>query len=366
MPQRTRSRAGPPSPSGTINDSLLNTTFFRGGIQTTTDAITDVVGSYPGDNPMTLYHRAIWCDGMKGSNARFKWNNAIPTWYNRIPAALGGLGARVDGTANTVLARSNPSRPVVDLPVFVAELGDLPKLVQVAGRTLIEKIAHGNLALQFGWKPLISDVNKMLAFTDHVAKRQAELQRLYDKGGLKRRIKLGSDTVRSSFSNLTTESVAGSLVSKGTISHTVERWGTVKWRPTTLPLFNTPGSYSQSVRAVLGLDLTMSTIWEMIPFSWMADWFSDCGDFLMAHRNTVPAAHGAICLMTHDLREETHSAQSRTAGMTWGGATLRDESKTRTVTFAPVISGSLPFLSMGQLSILGSLSVLHGGGRSRG
>lgn len=38
--------------------------------------------------------------------------------------------------------------------------------------------------------------------------------------------------------------------------------------------------HAQQANIALGTDFNVSTAWEIMPWSWLADWFSDSGDFL--------------------------------------------------------------------------------------
>lgn len=268
------------------------------------------------------------------------------SWFNHSPQP----GKPTDATfATRLLKETNPSRPVVDLPVFVAELRDFPRLLKLEGDTLIRRAGSANLSYHFGWAPLISDLGNLLSFSDQVAKRERELRDMH-KSGLRRRRTLYRESFLSPF-NSTINSL-GLLVQasyqRTTLSETA---GFVEWFPTTLPP-STPEAYrSLARRAVLGLTIDLATAWELIPFSWLIDWCSNVGDFLQANRNIVGARHGPVQIMHHMKTTSFWPGNSNVSRHDW-----ELETKERRV-LTPSLSAYLPFLSLRQLSILGSIGV---------
>ncbi len=322
------------------------------------DICTDSTGGRI-DHGLLIEHRNMTVEAIQtlpGHNWQVS-GNFLPNQFAAGARPLVTVLSNLPSYNATLLAKTNPSRPVVDIPVFVFELGDLPKLVRLAGRSMIEKASSANLAYQFGWKPLLGDLANLIQFTDMVAKRQRELERLYSKNGLKRRARLGSNVSLLNTSNINIESVVANIFSKYSQRTTENVWGTVRWKPSSLPSIEDPKHRTAAFRAVLGLDLTASTVWEALPWSWLVDWFTNVGDILMASRNTIPAFPTGVCIMRTTVCTRTwESATGPT--VKWGGGTETHILKERAVGSALGLTASLPFLSMTRLSILGSLSVL--------
>lgn len=167
----------------------------------------------------------------------------------------------------------------------------------------------------------------------------------------------------------------------------------VDWVVENTPNFNPrllldegPAAFWQNARDVKGLNFTLAqrltygftayealaTLWELTPWSWFIDWFSNVGDFIAAHRNTVPVILQRACLCRHlksktfyRLRPPPYSADWITVkGYPW---TEEEERKERHILPNPSLAGlipTLPFLTGGQLSILGSLTYLKETSRS--
>jgi hypothetical protein len=267
--------------------------------------------------------------------------------------------------ATLLYAKSNPSRPVVDLPVFIAELRELPQIVKFAAEKGIHrKTAGGILSYQFGISPLVGDLKKLLDFNAHFSKRSDEIHRLHSRSGLKRRVKLWDGSVSST---LKAQVIAGPYLARNVYADIFrqtkrEIWGTIRWLPTSLPPTSESKYAALARRAVLGLTVDFNTAWQLMPWSWLIDWFSSSGDYIIANRNLVGAKAQNACVMT---RDETVWAFTRSPSlMAWegGDAIVRYTTKRRQVNVVPSLVADLPFLDGRKLSILGSLAVLRTGG----
>ncbi len=278
------------------------------------------------------------------------------------PQHLGSLGIPSDAElASELLARTNPSRANVDIPVFIGELWDLPDLVRKAGGSLLRRIAAGNLKYQFGIRPLVSDLLDMLNFVDLTDKRMRELKALQASGIRRTRTLYKNGQYDSG--NRTTQSSPTALRTwhAYTTVTVVTVRGHVKWFPT--GDFPTTDAKIRSLarKAVLGLTLDGATAWELIPFSWLADWFSNIGSLMQAGRNIVPATPSTPQIMVHTVTEsKLRKTYESSKYPLYGDYTETLETKTRRSSPAS-FDAHLPLLSLRQLSILGSLAVLKSG-----
>jgi hypothetical protein len=266
--------------------------------------------------------------------------------------------------ATKAFARTNPSRTVVDLPGFIGELRELPALFNVVGKHLLKTGANAYLSYQFGWKPLINDLKGFLDFQAHVMKRERELQNLFNKGGLKRTFQVSRDAVNSKSSGLFLESYLFQLLCDEYVIETNRhRWATARWSPTVDSVPKTDAElHKLAVEAVYGLSVNGHTAWNLIPFSWLADWASSFGDYLDSSRNSVGAACSGVNLMTHTKTTHRFGKVSLLTGGTWSGVrlpagTVVVEDKQRSFSLTPSITASLPFITGKKMSILGALGI---------
>jgi hypothetical protein len=272
--------------------------------------------------------------------------------------------------AVTCLKRTNPSKPHIDLPVALAELRDLPDMVKSGGETAAEKFAHGTLQREFGYAPFLSDLKKLFSFKDKVQKR-VELLSKFKDGPMLRKTKLYDSTVQSSIpADRTVISGAfGSLSATVTSYTTVRRYyGYVTYTPNAdmSKLIGDSDALRAKARDIIGgLTIDASTIWQAMPWSWLADWFGNLGDYLEAHRNLLPLKAGTprIC------KPIETTVTCRLNGNAVTGPLSSQYVHKRTWTSREIVSAAfpsadLPFLTKRQVDILGSLYITRGRGAS--
>jgi hypothetical protein len=262
--------------------------------------------------------------------------------------------------ATSAAARTNPSRPYVDVPVEVLQIGEIFQLIQKRGASLIKELGRENLRYQFGIKPVVDDVFKMFNFHDQVSRRVLEVKRLQSRKGLRRTVIAGQSSLASDV--LWTQQSNGIFLSTRARGNTVfTKKVHCRWLPIgDLSKMYTPAEMSKLIqRCVLGLTVDFSTVWELIPWSWLIDWGANVGTFLQASRNIIPAQLTTCVVMLH-----THTEWS-SPGLTGinNGNRYRlqpiqiiREGKTRT-SVSPSVTAQFPFLSGNQLGILASLAV---------
>jgi hypothetical protein len=279
------------------------------------------------------------------------------------------------------LARTNPNRPEVDLPVFLFELADIPNMLRRWGqeimrtpfriggakdlRFLPRQSARRYIEYQFGILPFLRDLAKILDFQGTVDKKVAALKKLGNPLATS-----SSATVWSAFAQSGPwNDYATTLYQEHRQVTSMYRtdwkaWVSTKWK-SQIPL-PAPGSYDErqlARRLAFGEDISFSTLWEAMPWSWLIDWFSNIGDIAMAHRNTIPVTHGGSCVM----RMATSKSVITGYILPVSGDTISVnmppflyQTKSRGVMgdAAPLPEFNLPFLSGEQLSILSALAVL--------
>lgn len=267
--------------------------------------------------------------------------------------------------ATKAMARTNPGRAHVQVPVFIAELRDLPKLIQIAGRTILGTAGKGYLNWQFGWKPLISDLRQLADFSSAVEKRKDELRRLSANGGIRRKYaEVPGGYSAQKVITIMLESAVSPVYGTRTSTSTMKRWAVLKWKPS-LPaaLLKNEKDFSALVaKKVLGLTGSQMTsnAWEAIPFSWLADWFTDMGDFLVASDNSVAhVSSNQCCVMQHFRSETKYQVTSHPPWVTTSGSTTAlGELKQRSLAGISPFKTSLPFLNDGQLAIMAAFGAV--------
>ncbi|UJQ85869.1 MAG: putative maturation protein [Lipwuvirus nemorishabitans] len=357
--------------SGVVTNGLSQ------GFWSLTQTTSDIVGDRAANNPFTSEKVVIAPIGLTGnyqdSTNKYEPNGHIPSFYlslapghnvvNNVPSIV--------SSTETALARTNPSRPEVSLPDFIGQLKDIPFMIKNLGDLIRlgrnpRSVRFSNGAGQFlnwtfGVRPFLSDLNGMLNFALSTDRRVNELQRLYSQNGLRRRIHLGNWTGQGADSNVTIDSsFDGSLRARSSSLTTVDRWATVRWRPNApLPIRDGEPLRHFANGLVKGWTLQeiLNTGWDLVPFTWLVDWFAEVQDHINAHNNAVPASPTRVSIMT---RTSTNVSYTRTDGVaTQGGSCVVSRITKNRTAGSSGLGINLPFLNGGQLAILGSLAILR-------
>lgn len=348
--------------------------------QNGSDICDDVIDGTREPHPLTVIHtHNVQYRVFGRSNGNSGWNYNGTYKLGNYPTIPLSQAFPSDNSALSYgLSRMNPNRPDIDLPIFIWELKDIPQLVFRWGRILAKQfsksgpsspwalpvaVAEQNLEWQFAIKPFLNDMRKLLDFESAVQKRIERLQKMQQRGSIGGNIDVwdASDTV--TVSNIFPTALYQES-NRGDITYEATRrvWVTAKMTPLIqLPQNDDKAMERLARRLVFGRDISVSTIWEAMPWSWLIDWFGNVGDLLMIHRNSLPIQWSNSCIMKHTLYR-INSWVHRTGP---GVYTLQNpivpqyESKTRAVwgSILPLPEFNLPFLNGKQLGILASLAV---------
>lgn len=339
----------------------------RQGPLTWNETCADVVGSPGIDHDFLRVKGESNAPALNGSNGQV--GLFLRSYSNYAPSlAYPGYGSapayNVSELVTSLLAKANPATAKVQLPVFVFELRELPRLILLAGRSIAGKFASANLAWQFGWKPLIGDLERLFNFQDAVNSRVKDLERLASGGGLRKRKTLRTWSNTTKTSNVCIESLMSFIYAKKVSMSTQKIWGTVRWfsDPSQLPQTD-EDRVKLARRLVLGLTFgqQLSNLWEALPWSWLIDWCVNVQDFIEASNNSLTVSNPRVNIMVNSKTIDAYVITQKPSWVTMDPslATMTIESKRRIATIgSPSFHVSLPFLTEGQLSILGSLAIL--------
>lgn len=265
--------------------------------------------------------------------------------------------------ATNAAARTNPSAPIIDMPVSIFEFRPTIQHIRDAGdhlSTLIRRIGGRNLEFQFAIRPLIGDINNMLESHRHVARRAKVLNRLYTGHGLRRTVSQGSFS-RSAKVNATLQSLGTLCTDTFDVTTTLDCSTHIRWKPTTsVPISSNGFPDAKRIRAlahsaVHGQTIDFSTLWEVMPWSWALDWFGNVGTFLKASRNLIPARVSVVCPMKHAITRGSTPGWDYGGGKTITAIQYIRETKRRSVSFVSPIA-HFNFLNGHQVGILASLA----------
>jgi len=204
--------------------------------------------------------------------------------------------ASLDAKGTTAIARVEPTRAVADVSVLLGELfrEGLPSMLGLELWKKKAELARGAgseyLNYQFGWKPLVSEVQNFAKAVKNARSILGQYER--DAGRMVRRkydFPIEKEIVdsRQFFSNgipmTSHENLGGRKIVKTETLYTTKYWfagAFTYFIPKHDELSQKLDSYVQYADKILGLEITPEVLWNLAPWSWAVDWFSNAGDVI--------------------------------------------------------------------------------------
>lgn len=276
-------------------------------------------------------------------------------------------------TVNKAIENINPNIPVIDMPVFLFELKDLPRMIRDLWGLSIGLIRKSDvpshfLSYQLGWKPLFNDLLTMLDFSDIAEKRLSEIR---SRSGKVRTIRRRIESYSQKYS--------GTIGGATKLHHyqldresTLKTWVEYRYQQEDFPsnrldegFFENTFGYSRSeFRNLFGFHLSASQLWNAIPWSFLIDYFVNVNSFLEASRGGIGFNMSHMHVMArHDVKAKAtplqltkcHSYHENTQSA--GSAQLTTKARRYVASPSPVFARD-PVLSKNQIGVLGALSVV--------
>jgi len=256
-----------------------------------------------------------------------------------FPPANSSTDAQLDILGASAIARCKPTRSRADVGVALAELvrEGIPRLAvstwhararNIKRRKSPEGAAADNyLAYQFGLKPLAQEIG---SFAFQVTRAEQLLQQYEKDAGkvVRRRYNFPTKTeitysvVQASDSPFIGSPQAGTLNPALTPSErgevdvvrelTQKRWFSGAFTYYLPAWYDARDGMSRKAllaKEILGVDLDLETIWNLTPWSWAIDWFTDAGD-VISNINSM-LEDGLIMrygyIMEHTLVKDTYT-----------------------------------------------------------
>jgi len=234
-----------------------------------------------------------------------------PAWsidarLHGFPPSMSSTALQLDALGATAVARCKPTNSVADVGLAVAELvrEGIPKLAVSTWkgrardlRANAQKDAAGNyLAYQFGLAPLVSEVRGFAGQVVRADELLAQYER--DAGKVVRRRYEFPTKIESSMSSVDAGYPATiGLPVTGTLNpdfteaqHRMvrvqrdvyqRRWfagAFTYYLPVWYDARNEMSRKALLAKEILGVDLDLEVLWNLTPWSWAVDWFSNAGD----------------------------------------------------------------------------------------
>lgn len=211
-------------------------------------------------------------------------DNELATIYANYEPSAGSYGAQA-------YKRFRPVQPRMGLGQAIGELRDFPSLFKLQLRRF-KDLGSGYLNYQFGWRPFIKD---LLDFIQMQKKVENHIRFVRKNNGkwLKR-----SGVLRDETSTTTADGIGtiqpvpipqfiwgypnSPIATRRRTLITKDRiWfeGRMKFYIWGLEVDKAESVWtSPLLRKLYGFEITPSLLWELTPFTWLADWISNVGD----------------------------------------------------------------------------------------
>lgn len=207
-------------------------------------------------------------------------------------AEISGAEGDVRKYGAEAFKKYTPGRPKVDLGTAIAELRDAPRLLQFRLARLLSLKNAGSdyLNVQFGWKPLISDCKKTYSTLKNADKVLRAIAVHNGKWTLRKGpVRQQYDVLETWDKNLLgfTPAPAGQILASysvhGVATFEQRVWFSGRFRyyiPNIDSLFGNSTWRLNTMRKLLGITITPATVWELMPWSWLIDYFGNVGDVI--------------------------------------------------------------------------------------
>jgi hypothetical protein len=269
--------------------------------------------------------------------------------------------------ATQAVARTNPSRPTVDLPVEILQLHELAEILHPkTNPTITNQVGSAYLTTSFGIQPVGSAIARLIDSRRVIRDRVKEIRRLVAYG-IRRTVQLDLSSAEDNpyWYIDTAHSTAGGTFQVRTLAEVRShvRWGIY---PGAFQGHETPDQVDAQIeswarQSVRGETIDLSTFWQITPWTWLLDWFLGIGDYLKSQRNIVPALLKEVVVMRHRKTWATYPGITYEPG---GGAKTMHiqpirmvrESKSRRFSFPSPLTAHLPLIGAREGSVLASLA----------
>jgi hypothetical protein len=199
---------------------------------------------------------------------------------------------QLDALGTTAISKIIPTSPLFDMATQLGELREgIPRhnIASWKNRTEIARNAGNNyLAYQFGWLPLISEIRSFL----HSANNFERICKQYEKNSgklIRRRYDwpLEHDVATGEFlHHLPEPSLSAALFRPDHIGRLQLRFTKRKqrWLEACFTYYLPPlGTWQRELALynhAFGVIPSPETVWELTPWSWAIDWFTNTGDIM--------------------------------------------------------------------------------------
>jgi hypothetical protein len=276
----------------------------------------------------------------------------------------------MNSKGTTAIARCSPTNPMFDAATFIGELREgLPNIIgnnalKAKTKEALKASSDEYLNVEFGWLPLVSDMKKWAYAVKHSSKILKQYHRDSGRKIQRRYAYPSEDDSRFYQGNNYLNFYDNTFVPGNTLdSVTTETWFEGAFRyyvPEVSGGVGKLNGWIQDANHLYGVIPTPETIWNITPWTWMADWFGSTGDVL--HNIGSFAEDGLVMQYGYMMRKSISTRKVSASCATGNSYYVRTESFKQRVEATPYGFGfNLDALSSTQTAILTALGLSKGG-----
>lgn len=319
--------------------------------------------------PYTEVNSGVWQVGNYKYVGRFVWLK--PSQLSTAMASISGDTAEQFGA--TAWNRFRPVKPAADQGQFLAELRDFPRMLKARLKSF-KDLGSGYLNYKFGWSPFLRDLQKVYELQCKLEKKIAFIRKNNGKW-LKRggTVRDEITTVQSEGNNMihpviNTLFYPGYRITKARVVQTTSDriWfdAKMKYYIPDLDVDSARDKWSSRLkRKLYGLEISPSLLWELLPWTWLSDWFINVGDIMSNISNTQYdhlVAKYAFIMRHRYIRWDYHQDQPMNGGSALTlNASCLVEAKERGAASPFGFGVGWPDFTTNQLAILSALAIVR-------
>jgi hypothetical protein len=278
------------------------------------------------------------------------WNN-----YKQNPQTKPDESG-LNSAGTTAIALCAPNNPTANVSSTLGEsmrdgIPSLPGIQLWKGKTeILKSLGSEYLNVQFGWRPLVDEVNNVV----NAARNHRDILQNYrhNEGRDVHRSFEFEDEVQKWEEQFPPANAVGwpsankyaNLSNPAEVVTVVEnrrkRWfeGCFTYGgPSNSDNFGRHLGFGSDADALYGLTLSPDVLWEMTPWSWAVDWFTNAGDVI--HNFTNFAAAGLVMRYGYMMEENISTTYTRYGSSSWNGLSNGRTGKTISKREGPCSSG---------------------------
>jgi hypothetical protein len=258
--------------------------------------------------------------GRFGTTINYTYDGSLQVVGSSAPVVTGELTGADWGPE--AYAKMKPTKPEFDLGVSLGELKDAPSMLKMRFENFLQTGGSSALAYQFGWKPLLQDAVNLYYSQRFIEKRLKQLLR--DNGRpVRRNIELLEKT-QSGHTRTEGESygsftpVLSTYFYRSQPKFTTDTWFEDRvWASARFRYFLPGGPRDvkwkkRLLRELFGFKADPLTIYNLMPWSWLLDWFTNIG--YVVDNCTVDIADRLAASHFYVMRTRSGNARTQVRG----------------------------------------------------